>query len=321
MTNPLVSIITPTYNHELYIIDCIRSVQEQTYTNWEMIIIDDGSTDHTYNVAKLFSENDTRIKIFTQENKGIFKLSETYNYALQKATGKYIAVLEGDDIWFPMKLALQVESLELDNYAVLSWGQAFGSSIDLKENYFTIPSLKYNESVFKNSPVKSALKELIFVSYIPALTVLIRKTALEKTEGFIQKFGLPLVDLPTWQALATIGTFTYIDTPIGKWRTSPNQATKTYILQLTEGVYKLAIELLESNRSVFMNENINDSKIHRHFKNRLIVNNCKTGYFKLERKDYKGAKSNFNTSIWRYGMNKPAWKIRSIIGLIKTAVK
>ncbi|MEA4850130.1 MAG: glycosyltransferase, partial [Paludibacter sp.] len=52
MSAPLVSIITPTYNHEKYIGDCIRSAQDQTYTNWEMIIVDDGSTDNTFTIAQ-----------------------------------------------------------------------------------------------------------------------------------------------------------------------------------------------------------------------------------------------------------------------------
>ena len=110
--HPLVSIITPTYNHEKYIAECIISVQNQIYSNWEMIIVDDGSTDRTYEIAKELASNDSRIKVFTQENKGIFKLAETYNLALQKSVGSLIAVLEGDDVWLPKKLVLQVQEFE-----------------------------------------------------------------------------------------------------------------------------------------------------------------------------------------------------------------
>jgi len=119
---PLVSIITPTYNHKNYIADCIKSAQNQTYTNWEMIIVDDGSTDETLSVAKSFAEKDERIQVYTQKNVGIFRLSETYNFALAKSKGKYIGILEGDDVWLPEKLALQVPTLEDDDTAVLSWG-------------------------------------------------------------------------------------------------------------------------------------------------------------------------------------------------------
>jgi len=98
---PLVSVISPTYNHGRYITDCIESVQNQTYTNWEMIIVDDGSSDNTLETAKALAQQDNRIKVFTQENIGIFRLGETYNFALSKASGKYTAILECDDIWLP----------------------------------------------------------------------------------------------------------------------------------------------------------------------------------------------------------------------------
>jgi len=91
ITGPLVSIITPTYNHEKYIGDCIKSVQNQIYTNWEMIVISDGSTDETLLIAQSFAEKDSRIRIFSQSNVGIFRLAETYNFALKQTRGTYIA--------------------------------------------------------------------------------------------------------------------------------------------------------------------------------------------------------------------------------------
>ena len=119
MSAPLVSIITPTYNHEKYIGDCIRSAQDQTYTNWEMIIVDDGSTDNTFTIAQIAAASDDRIKVFTQKNVGIFRLGETYNFAFAQSKGEYIAVLEGDDVWLPEKLQWQVETMETNKNAVL----------------------------------------------------------------------------------------------------------------------------------------------------------------------------------------------------------
>ena len=116
---PLVSVITPTYNHGKFISDCIESVLKQSYQNWEMIIIDDGSTDNTFAIAQEYEKKDKRIKAFTQNNIGIFRLGETYNLALSKATGKYAAILEGDAIWFPEKLTLQVDAMENNPDAVL----------------------------------------------------------------------------------------------------------------------------------------------------------------------------------------------------------
>ncbi len=107
--NPLVSIITPTYNHEKFIGTCIESVLKQTYQNWEMIIIDDGSTDKTGVVVAKY--DDDRIKYVKQENLGIWKLSETYNKALDMSMGDLVAILEGDDAWPNFKLEEQVKDI------------------------------------------------------------------------------------------------------------------------------------------------------------------------------------------------------------------
>jgi len=320
MNMPLVSIITPTYNHEKYLADCIRSAQAQTFSSWEMIVVDDGSTDNTLQIAHSFAEQDPRIRVFTQKNVGIFRLAETYNFALGQSNGKYIAVLEGDDVWLPEKLAQQTQTLETDDNAVLSWGKAYGVSIDLSENYGLYPNLKYEAKIFTNTPVKSALKELLFSNYIPALTVLIRKTSLVQIGGFVQKFNLPLVDLPTWQELSLLGTFTFVNEPVGKWRVSPNQVTKTYTIQMIEGVYQQALYLCQQDEPFFQSLGITEPKIQHHFQKRLIVNYCHSGNFKLIRRDYIGARKDFTQSITNFGLKKIIWKIRSVFGIIKSFI-
>ena len=89
-----VSIITPTYNHEKYIEDCIKSVLKQTYEDWEMIIIDDASTDNTVKIAEKYEKEDSRIKLIAhEENYGPYRLYETYNEAFNKSKGQFIAIL------------------------------------------------------------------------------------------------------------------------------------------------------------------------------------------------------------------------------------
>lgn len=104
--NELVSIIVPTYNTEKFIRSTIESVQNQTYANWEMVLVDDASTDKTVSIIKQFAQQDNRIKLFElQENRGN---GFARNAALEKATGKYIAYLDADDLWFPQKLEKQI---------------------------------------------------------------------------------------------------------------------------------------------------------------------------------------------------------------------
>jgi len=106
MDKILVSIITPTYNHENFIGKCIESVLAQTYQHWEQIIVDDGSDDDTKQTIAKY--HDKRIKYIKQENKGIWRLNETYNTALKHSNGEIISILEGYDFWPPDKLEKQL---------------------------------------------------------------------------------------------------------------------------------------------------------------------------------------------------------------------
>lgn len=93
--HPLVSIIIPCYNVENYVEDCINSVIKQDYTNWECIIINDGSTDNTLDLIKNIKEKDNRIRVFSQENLG---LSATRNKGIEHSNGVFIFFLDSDDV-------------------------------------------------------------------------------------------------------------------------------------------------------------------------------------------------------------------------------
>lgn len=109
-----VSIITPTFNSERFIAETIVSVQAQTYQDWEMIIVDDCSTDRTAEIITSFQEKDSRIKYFhNATNKGS---AFSRNLALQNAKGKWIAFLDSDDLWHPEKLEKQIEFMKKNNY-------------------------------------------------------------------------------------------------------------------------------------------------------------------------------------------------------------
>ncbi len=113
MLNDLVSIITPSYNTANYIAETIESVLAQTYTNWEMIIVDDCSTDNTDEVVASFLD-DVRIRYLKNDQNCGAAVSR--NYALREAKGKWIAFLDSDDLWDPEKLQKQVEFMEQGGY-------------------------------------------------------------------------------------------------------------------------------------------------------------------------------------------------------------
>ncbi len=109
----LVSIIMPSYNTAKYISDSIKSVQAQTYENWELIIVDDCSTDNSIDLIRSF--NESRIKLLQNEKNSGAAISR--NYALREAKGKWIAFLDSDDTWVPEKLEKQIKFMVDNNYA------------------------------------------------------------------------------------------------------------------------------------------------------------------------------------------------------------
>lgn len=109
--NPLVSIIIPAYNAEKFIVQTIDSVKAQTYSNWELIIVNDGSKDNTLNIIENYAQADKRISFITKPNSGV---SDTRNIGIEKAQGDYIAFLDSDDIWLPMNLEKKISLLEND---------------------------------------------------------------------------------------------------------------------------------------------------------------------------------------------------------------
>ena len=108
--NNLVSIITPSYNSEQFIMEVIESVQNQTYENWEMIIVDDLSLDKSVYIIKKYMEIDSRIKLI-ELNKNSGPVIAR-NRAIKEAKGRYIAFLDSDDFWHKNKLAQQLEFMK-----------------------------------------------------------------------------------------------------------------------------------------------------------------------------------------------------------------
>lgn len=117
MNNNLVSIITPLYNAERYVGQTIESVIAQTYPEWEMIIINDGSKDNSLAVAESYATKDPRIHVFSQPNGGC---AAARNHGLREATGRYYAFLDSDDYWDPTFLEEQLAFMAEKNAAIVT---------------------------------------------------------------------------------------------------------------------------------------------------------------------------------------------------------
>jgi glycosyltransferase involved in cell wall biosynthesis len=207
MTDSLVTVLTTTYNHARFIADCIRSVQAQSFKDYEHVIVDDGSTDGAADIISGF--DDERITYVRQKHVGVHRLSETYNRGLKLARGEFIAVVEGDDMIPRHKLERQLAGM---GDAVLS----FGKCQYINEKGRSLGVWPRNGKQLKGW--KDWLGPLLVNYYLSGGTVMLRKDALQKIGGFIQPKGTVAVDYSTYLELALIGKFKFINEMLGVWR-------------------------------------------------------------------------------------------------------
>lgn len=156
MEIPLVSIITPSFNSEKFIAETIQSVQNQTYQNWEMIIVDDCSSDETVSIVTKMTLLDNRIQLFQSEKNSGTGIAR--NTALTKCKGRYISFLDADDLWKPQKLEKQIDFLKTNN---LPFTFTFYDCIDEEGK-------SLNKTV--EAPRNLSYRQLFFCNYVGNLT-------------------------------------------------------------------------------------------------------------------------------------------------------
>lgn len=145
-----VTVVTPAWNCEKYIRKTIKSVQSQTYKNWEMIIVDDCSTDKTVEIVKEIAKHDFRIKLIEQkENHGA---AIARNIAIHNGTGRYIAYLDSDDIWKPEKLEKQIRFMQKCNcaFSCTSYEVIDYSGKSLNKTIHMLNHVDYNKFLTNN---------------------------------------------------------------------------------------------------------------------------------------------------------------------------
>lgn len=150
MTQDLVSIITPLYNSEGFISQTIESVLNQTYKNWEMLIVDDSSKDNGVNIVKKYQKKCKKIKLIRLDNNSGAAVAR--NEGIKLAKGRYIAFLDSDDFWHPEKLEKQISFMKKNDHAFTYTNyQKMNESGDLVEEIIESPSeLDYKEALHTN---------------------------------------------------------------------------------------------------------------------------------------------------------------------------
>ncbi|MGA2240720.1 MAG: glycosyltransferase [Verrucomicrobiota bacterium] len=190
---PLVSVIIPVYNGVTFLSDALTSVLQQTYQNFEIVVVDDGSSDGSHALAQKIAGEDCRIKALRQPNGGT---QAARNTALHHAAGEWIALLDQDDVWLPKKLESQIALLK-----------AFPCANLLFTNYFSWDGLRdlgpryTKRHKFPDGDVGANLTRWCLFG---ASTVMIRRAAAEELGGFDLKFHLS-GDWDLWLRLAEKG--------------------------------------------------------------------------------------------------------------------
>lgn len=302
----MVSIITPTYNHEKFIGKCIESVLSQTYSNWEQIIIDDGSSDNTERIVAEYDDN--RIKYTKQENVGIYNLNKTYNKALKLSKGELVAILEGDDFWPSEKLETQIKAFE-DPEVGLCWGKV--RMIDNDNNL--IETRPDNIEIYQNLSKNSLIEKLLVGNFIPACTVMCKKESLLKIGGFQQPLDVPYVDYPTWLELSLNGKFRALNDILGCWRRHEDQMSTSKLLEMIK-TSKFSIEFYKKlDKNMKNSIDLTTKDLEQNYKLRIAFTSFDLGRKNLINGEYEEGKKNFKRAIIK---GPTLLKAKSLLGVI-----
>ncbi len=312
-----VSIITPTYNHEKYIAQCIISVINQSFINWEMIIVNDGSTDNTENEILKIAATEPRIKYYKQANKGLYKLAETYNFALAQSDGEFVAILEGDDYWYSHYLQTQIPVFD-DKTIDFAWCRA--DVVNYKNEVLRQYPRSYNNHIF-NIPNSSVIQTLLDSFPVP-VSWIFRKSKLTFIGGFLQNSMLPTVDLPTILALSRNSIFHYNNTNLVAYRRQIEQATRKYTVEISMGMKSVVLahvnNLTEDEKKSI---GLSFKKIESILNNKLTMSYSIYGRSCLVRKEYNQAINSFVKSITNPSDLLLSWRIKSILGVAMAWLK
>lgn len=211
-TNPVVSIVMNCHNGASYLKEAIDSVYAQTYSDWEIILWDNASTDES---PKISQNYDSRLRYF--RNDVMTSLGKARNLAMEEAKGQYIAFLDVDDLWLPQKLEKQIPLFKNNRTGLVFCDTYFFNEKEIIKQYYKA----------KKPPRGMVFKELLVDYFLSMETVVIRKEALlSLDEWFDERFNLA-EEADLFIRIAHDWQIDYIDEPLAKWRVHGSSWTWT----------------------------------------------------------------------------------------------
>ncbi|MBX9599203.1 MAG: glycosyltransferase [Burkholderiales bacterium] len=235
MTIPMISVVMPVYNAEKYIVEAVDSILNQTYSDFEFIIIDDCSTDGSYEILQSYAAKDNRIRLF--KNNVNNKLPKTLNFGISQAKGKYIARMDADDISLPERFSKQIEFMESHPEIGVcgSWLREF-------QNNDVNDIIRVSTDHVSNS---EQLRILVLFAgcYIAHPTTLVRQSILKMHNYDINLSG-DAEDYDLWSRLVNLGyNFANIPEVLLYYRKSDKQTSN---VQREKIIYK-TIQIISEN--------------------------------------------------------------------------
>lgn len=229
---PKVSVIIPIYNAEKFISETIESVMAQTYPDWEIIAVDDGSTDKTPEILKEYKKKlPKKLHVITQKNSGV---SIARNTGVSDAKGEYIAFLDHDDLWLPEKLEKQVKVLDSNKELGLLYSDSY--MIDERGNLKkdTLISSIMSRNILRIKMFRgNILNELFCVDFIPLLTTIVRKDTFDKVGMFNPEYKIS-EDYDLFLRIAQLYTVDFIERPLAKYRIHSRGISKNIEIRVNE---------------------------------------------------------------------------------------
>jgi len=239
MSNPIVSVIVPAYNAEKFVAETIKSVQAQTYSNWEMIIVDDGSTDQTASIIKQACQKDTRIHYYYQTNG---KQGKARNLAIKHAKGKYLAFIDADDLWHPQKLEKQIHVFDHIPEVDLVYTNGI-SFMDTTQNV-----IHTHQEPSGLRKLDEQFQYLLSGKSLPNLSVMVKKDCVDEIGGFMEDLRLQNAeDYQLWLRLADHHCQMYgLDENLFYYRLHTNQVTNGDSMAMEQSVWAVYLASLLS---------------------------------------------------------------------------
>jgi glycosyltransferase involved in cell wall biosynthesis len=229
---PLISVILPVYNAEKYLVEALESLRYQTYPHFEVIAIDDASTDNSLKTLKTYAKLDSRFKVF--QNKTNQKIAATLNFGLTKAKGNYLARMDADDISLQSRFQKQIKYLLNHPGVVVVGGQCLTIDKDSRltgRKLFPTNHIAINELMYTSNPLQHP-------------SIMINRALLPKDFSWYNPHLTPAEDLDLYFRLGKFGLFANLHSSVLMYRQHADSETfrnPKYTFRVTQKVRRLAV--------------------------------------------------------------------------------